>query len=64
MKQVERRSGKPLEELLRQLFVDEGKTVMAIGLDLQVSHITIIKWLTLAGIYSRQLKTLKDVLDS
>lgn len=55
MKQIEVREGALIEELLRQKYVDENKTVKKIANELQISYVTVIKWLNKAGIYSRKL---------
>lgn len=56
MKLIENKHGVMLEEILRKLYVDENKSIMDIAKFLNTSHVTTLKWLDLAGIYSRQLQ--------
>lgn len=56
MKAIENREGVSIEELLRIKFVDENKSIQNIANELQISYVTTIRWLKLAGIYSRMLK--------
>lgn len=58
MKQVENNVGVGLEEKLRQLYVDEHKSINQIAQILQISYATAFHWLKKAGIYSRKLKSL------
>lgn len=44
-----------MEELLRRLFVDEHKTQHEIAHILQVSYLTVIRWLKKAGIRHRRI---------
>lgn len=55
MKLIELERGVKLEEILRQLYVDEHKSIENIAKNLNISYVTVIKWLKLAGIYSRKL---------
>jgi transposase-like protein len=55
MKLIELERGVKLEEVLRQLYVDEHKSIENIAKNLNISYVTVIKWLKLAGIYSRKL---------
>jgi DNA-binding transcriptional regulator LsrR (DeoR family) len=56
MLNIEKREGELLEEILRKYYVDENLSVNEISKRLQISYVTIIRWLNLAGIYSRRLK--------
>lgn len=56
MLKIENNFNLPIEEILRQKFVDENKTITQIGKELNITYVTVIKWLSLAGIYSRRLK--------
>ena len=47
--------GIQLEEFLRQLFVVESLHTRDIEHLLGISHVTLLKWLKLAGIYSRKI---------
>lgn len=56
MLKIENNFNLPIEEILRQKFIDENKTITQIGKELNITYVTVIKWLSLAGIYSRRLK--------
>lgn len=56
MIEVEQRFQEPIEELLRRLFVDEGKTLYEIADELGIAYRIVLKWLDKAGIYSRNLR--------
>lgn len=56
IKLIENREGVGIEELLRQKFIDENKSTEKIANELNISYATVIRWLKLAGIYSRKLK--------
>lgn len=56
MKLIEHKRGVEIEELLRQMYVDENKPTQTIANELQLSYITTVKWLKLAGIHSRKLQ--------
>lgn len=55
MKQIETKRGEDIEEVLRTLFVDEHLSQIEIAKQLNLSYVTVIKWLKLAGVYSRKL---------
>lgn len=55
MKAIETKLGGGIEETLRRLFVDENKSLYEIAQILGVSYVTVVKWLALAGVYSRRL---------
>lgn len=52
---IEERFGENLEELLRRMYVDEGKTTRQIAQILSITKVSIIRWLDKAGIYSHKL---------
>lgn len=56
MLKTEENKGIEIEELLRRLFVDEGKSTECIAEELSISYVTAFKWLQLAGIYSRKIQ--------
>lgn len=58
--QVEEKFGVNIEELLRKLYVDEGKTSRVIAQEIGVAYMTVQKWLPRAGIYSHKLKSLEE----
>lgn len=53
---IEMRHKLPIEEVLRIKFVDENKTLAQICEELDIAYVTLIKWLKLAGIWSRRIK--------
>lgn len=55
MKSIEDKWNMEIEEILRQLFVDEDKTNQQMLDELSISYVTLFKWLKRAGIYSRKL---------
>lgn len=55
MKIIETKQGEDIEEILRRLFVDENLTHTQIAQQLNLSYVTVIKWLRLAGVRSRKL---------
>lgn len=59
MKTIENKFNLNVEELLRQKYVDENKSTLQIAEELNISHVTVIKWLSLAGIYSHRLKIIE-----
>lgn len=55
MNQIETTHGEEIEEILRRLFVDEEKTQHEISSILNISYVTVVRWLRLAGIRSRRI---------
>lgn len=55
MLSIEQEKRGDIEEILRVLYVDENKSIYEIMKTLNISYATCIKWLKLAGIYSRKL---------
>lgn len=56
MLEIEEERGVNIEEVLRELFVDQNKSTKKIADELSISYVTAFKWLQQAGIYSRRLK--------
>ena len=56
MKQIETKLGGDIEEILRELYVDQDLSVMAISEQLGISYVTTHKWLELSGVRSRRLR--------
>lgn len=56
MKAIETKLGGDIEEILRVLYVERNLSVHKIGKILDISYVTTIKWLKLAGVRSRKLK--------
>ncbi|TCX53797.1 hypothetical protein [Dehalobacter sp. 14DCB1] len=54
--QIEKKEGEILEEILRHKFVDENKSMQQIANELNVTYLTVFRWLKKAGVYSRMLK--------
>lgn len=55
MLEIETKLGEEIEEILRRLFVDENKSQIEIANELNLSYVTVVKWLRLAGVRSRKL---------
>lgn len=58
MERIDEQFKMPTEELLRIKYVEQNKKVEIIAKELNISYVTVIKWLKLAGIYSRKLKSI------
>lgn len=56
MKDIEKRYGGDIEEILRGLYVDKNMNLYDMANELGISHVTLIKWLKLAGVRSRKLR--------
>lgn len=56
MKEVEAHYGMGIEEVLRIKFVEKNQPIETIAQELQLSYVTVIRWLRLAGIRSRKLR--------
>lgn len=56
MKLTETKLGGELEEILRYLYVDKNMPVHDMCKVLGTSYVTTLKWLKLAGVYSRKIK--------
>ena len=52
---IEERFGEEIEELLRVLYVDEGKTIKSISETLSITEVSVLRWLNWSGIYSHKL---------
>lgn len=59
MKRIETTYGEEIEEILRHLYVDEEYTLTHIGRTLNISYVTVVRWLRLAGLRHRKI-TLGD----
>lgn len=59
MQLLEARFGKPIDELLRSLYVDEGLTVEEVGQRLDLTKGTVSRWMERFGITSRRPGTRK-----
>lgn len=55
MLKIEEEYGVPIEELLRFLYVDENIPLVDLAKMIGVHKSLLVKWLVLAGIYSRKL---------
>lgn len=53
MQITEHRLGRPLEDVLRELYVDEGLTVKQVAARLGVSSASISRWMSELGIEAR-----------
>jgi transposase len=52
---LEEQHGIIVEEILRQKFVVEGKTLYAISSELGINYTTLLRWLNWAGLYHRKI---------
>ena len=55
MLEVEKRYNLPIEEIIRRLRVDEGKSIVEIKEELGITYETALKWKNKTGVYSRKL---------
>ena len=55
MLDIEKEHNKNIEEVLRVKFVDENKSLTKICKEVGISYVTLIDWLELSGVYSRNL---------
>lgn len=55
MKTIENQNKEEIEELLRRLFVDDNLTQEQIAEKLQISYVTVLRWLRMAGIRHRRI---------
>lgn len=53
MQVTEARLGRPLEEVLRELYVDRGMTQKQVGVELGVDASTVNRWMRELGIEAR-----------
>lgn len=56
IERLEKQYGKEIEELLREMYVDEGKTIRQIADELIISDKTVWTWLKEIGIQTRKMK--------
>lgn len=54
MQVLEARHGKPIEDILRGLYVDRGMTVEQVGAELGITQGTVSRWLDRVGIIARR----------
>lgn len=54
MQSLEARHGKPIEEILRGLYIDDGLSVAKVGEELGITQGTVSRWLARAGITARR----------
>jgi transposase len=55
MKLVEKAFGKPVEELLRELYLDKGMTLAEIANEIFVSEITVLLWMRKFDVPTRKM---------
>ena len=58
-KAIESIRGNSIEEILRELYVDQNMTTHEVAGALKVNYTTAFRWLKAAGIYSHKLSSLK-----
>lgn len=54
MQLVEARRGKPIEEILRELYIERGLTVGEVGAELGITKGAVSRWLERVGIRTRK----------
>jgi transposase-like protein len=57
---VEKRVGKEIEEMLRELYVDEGLPITHIATEIGVSYVTVFCWLKMCNIIHRKIEWKED----
>lgn len=55
MLEIEQKLNQNIEEVLRCKFVDENKPAHQIATELNISYVTVLRWLALAGVRSRRI---------
>lgn len=55
MQLLEHRLGRPLDEVLRELYVDQGMTTKQVGAALGVSNASVSRWMAILGIEARYI---------
>lgn len=59
MQLVEHRLGRPLEDVLTELYVDQGMTVKQVATELGVSGASVSRWMSELGIAARYIGSKK-----
>lgn len=54
MQVIEARLGRPMDEILRELYVERGLTVEAVGAELGITKGAVSRWLERFGIATRR----------
>jgi DNA-binding transcriptional regulator YiaG len=55
IKQIETTHGEEIEELLRKYFVDDNLSQHDIARKLNISYLTVVRWLKRAGVRHRRI---------
>lgn len=63
MQLVEHRLGRPLEDVLRELYTDQGMTVKQVAEELGVSSASVSRWMGELGIEARFIGPKKPVAE-
>lgn len=59
MQLVEHRLGRPLDEVLTELYIDQGMTVKQVAAEIGVSTASVSRWMSELGIQARYIGTKK-----
>lgn len=59
MQLVEHRLGRPLDEVLTELYIDQGMTVKQVAAEIGVSTASVSRWMSELGIQARYIGTRK-----
>lgn len=54
MQRIEARLGRPMDAILRDLYLDQGMTLAAVGAELGVTKGAVSRWLERFGIEARR----------
>lgn len=54
MQVLEARLGRPMDQILRELYVDQGKTLEEVGTELGITKGAVSRWLEKFGIPARR----------
>ena len=61
MQRIEALRGRPLDQILRELYVDQGLSLEAVGLELGISKGAASRWLQNFGIDARRPGPIAEV---
>lgn len=64
MQVVEQRLGRPLDEILREMYVERGLTQVQIAEELRVEQAQVSRWMRHLGIKTRRIQRLQEVAAS
>ena len=61
MQVIEQRLGRPLEDVLRELYEERGLTQVQIAAELKVEQAQVSRWMRHLGIQTRRFQRLREV---